>query len=75
MGKPSDKFKVSRRRKHKFRMRGHAQRVFPDWAHAWSAGDHLKVCSCWMCGNPRRHMKGKERLPFAERRAHLYWDD
>ena len=22
-------------------------------------GDHRKKCSCWMCGNPRRHMGEK----------------
>ena len=27
-----------------------------------------KMCSCWMCGNPRRHMRGKERLTVQERR-------
>ena len=24
------------------------------------------ACSCWMCGNPRRHQKGDERLTVAE---------
>lgn len=26
-------------------------------------------CSCVLCGNPRRHRKGRERLTMAERRA------
>ncbi len=25
-------------------------------------------CSCWMCGNPRLHRKGRERLTLQERR-------
>ncbi len=25
-------------------------------------------CSCWMCGNPRRYQKSKERLTCQERR-------
>ncbi len=27
-----------------------------------------KRCSCPMCGNPRRHAKGKERYTLAERK-------
>lgn len=30
---------------------------------------HLKVCSCYMCGNPRRHAKGWHRLTMQEHRA------
>lgn len=26
-------------------------------------------CSCYMCGNPRRHMKGDGRVTFQELRA------
>ena len=25
-------------------------------------------CSCYMCGNPRRHWKGKDRLTLADKR-------
>lgn len=31
--------------------------------------DNPKMCSCWMCGNRRRHGKGDERLTMRERRA------
>jgi len=27
-----------------------------------------KLCSCAMCGNPRRHFKGKDRLTLADKR-------
>ena len=25
-----------------------------------------KACSCWMCGNPRHHFKGRDRLTKQE---------
>lgn len=28
--------------------------------------DTPKRCSCWMCGNPRRYMKGKEKYTIQE---------
>lgn len=31
------------------------------------AASHGAECSCWMCGNPRRFSKGKEKLTFQER--------
>ncbi len=32
--------------------------------------DHRKMCSCWMCGNPRRQKLGrKDRLTFQELKA------
>jgi hypothetical protein len=31
--------------------------------------DNPKRCSCWSCGNRRRHGKGDERLTMQERRA------
>lgn len=71
MGNEADKIKACRRRKHKFRMRRRARRIYPDWPNAERAGDHIKVCSCWMCGNPRRFLKSKARIPVAERRAAL----
>ncbi|MBT9582824.1 hypothetical protein IV102_05715 [bacterium] len=74
VGKESDKFNVTRRRKNKFRMRRRAQKVYPDWHKAWQNGDHIKVCSCWMCGNPRRHLKSKEGLTLAERRVESLTD-
>ena len=31
--------------------------------------DNLTICSCWMCGNPRRYFKGKYQQTIQERRA------
>lgn len=32
--------------------------------------NHRKMCSCWMCGNPRRQkLRRKDRLTFQERKA------
>lgn len=61
----------SARRNHRFRFRRRAMKIYPTWPEAWKAGDHLKTCSCWMCGNPRRHAKGKERLRVQERRLEM----
>ena len=36
------------------RMKANASRVRPWHARAAYQADHLAVCSCWMCGNPRR---------------------
>ena len=33
------------------------------------AGATITPCSCFMCGNPRRHYKGKAALTIQERRA------
>ncbi len=30
--------------------------------------DNMKICSCWMCGNPRRWSKGDDKLTIQERR-------
>lgn len=30
--------------------------------------DTTKLCSCFLCGNPRRYEKGKEKLSAQERR-------
>jgi hypothetical protein len=35
------------------------------------AGTTPVPCSCAMCGNPRRNLKGKDRLTMKERRALL----
>lgn len=39
------------------------------------AGTSPVPCSCFMCGNPRRKAKGKERLTMQERKALLYSRD
>lgn len=41
--------------------------------HPWCAcpqkwADNLAKCSCSMCGNPRRHMKGNSALTLQERK-------
>lgn len=51
------------RRHHRARMIGRARVVVESWVipeddpgrMAARIHDHLKSCSCWMCGNPRRY--------------------
>lgn len=60
----------AKRRAASERMKAKACRVRP-WKPAEIAikdADHLQACSCWGCGNPRRHVKGAERLTVQERR-------
>lgn len=60
------------RRHHKWRMKAKALRVYPEQPDAIRLADHLKNCSCDLCGNPRRHWK----LPtLQERRAALAFAD
>lgn len=49
--------KRSLRRAHKVRMGKRAVRFYPDMdpAMAMRMADHIKMCSCWMCGNQRKH--------------------
>ena len=72
------------RRFHDARMLKHAKRVIDSWYwcaedrerekhlfHLWARQqrDNMQVCSCAMCGNPRRgYWNGKERLTIAERK-------
>jgi hypothetical protein len=62
------------RRHHKFRMRKKARRIFNSWGNStWGDyshysflqegkyADHLKSCSCHMCGNPRKFWNEKTR--------------
>ena len=56
--------KRARRRQDQRRMKAKARRVYPH-DRAAKAANHLKVCSCWMCGNPRRYGE----TPIAERRC------
>ena len=30
--------------------------------------NHLRVCSCAACGNPRKHAKGKHKLTMQDRK-------
>lgn len=59
------------RRHHKWRMKAKALRVYPDQPDAVRLADHLKNCSCVLCGNPRHFRKRAERLTLQERRAAL----
>ena len=48
------------RRHHKARMKQRARKVAKIWGgvplnHLDKHADHLAMCSCEMCGNPRRH--------------------
>lgn len=48
------------RRHHKNRMKSKAKKVY-HWLtekQAIKAADHLKTCSCYMCGNPRKYKEG-----------------
>lgn len=49
-------------------MRAKARRIYKGQPNAPHWADNLALCSCWMCGNQRRHAKGKERLTLMERR-------
>lgn len=48
----------ARRIADKLRMKAKAKRVYPRDEKARNA-DHLKCCSCFMCGNPRKWWKQK----------------
>lgn len=58
--------KRAQRRKHKFRMRRRARRIFPHWDNIDKVADHLHYCHCPYCRNPRR-LKGHPRT-LQERR-------
>lgn len=47
------------RRANKERMKAKAKRTLPIWEGAVHNADHLAHCSCYMCGNPRRHFNEK----------------
>ncbi len=61
---------LAQRRHDKFRMRKRAEDVMKDWGTSKKSvpymADNLKSCSCYMCGNPRRHFG---ELTVQERRA------
>lgn len=44
-----------------------SEEITKEWAN--KNADHLKTCSCEMCGNPRRYGKGKNKLTLQEQRA------
>jgi len=55
----------ARRRMNLARMKAKARRIYPHDKKARSA-NHLATCSCYACGNPRRHFG---ELTMQERRA------
>jgi hypothetical protein len=63
----------SQRRTDKHKAIQRAARAYPTLSleHHRQLADNRKPCSCWMCGNPRRYMKGDERQTMQERRAVL----
>lgn len=42
----------------------------PDWTYWYCTRNYnnRKACSCWMCTNPRKIFKGKERITMQERK-------
>ncbi len=49
--------KRARRRRDLMRMTKKARRLYSTNPSAGKWADHLAVCSCWMCGNPRRRSR------------------
>lgn len=67
--------KRARRRRDLDRMKAKARRLYPDNRVPERHANHLAVCSCWMCGNPRRYWR---EATVQERRSgmnddRLYW--
>lgn len=56
------------RRHHQQRMKVKAKRKYPSDPRATHYADNLALCSCVLCGNPRRFAKGAQRLTVQERR-------
>lgn len=63
----SPETKRQRRRRDALRMKARSLRIRP-WDVQARAADYLKVCSCRMCGNPRRTEKTDGALTLQERR-------
>ena len=69
----------ARRRHDRRRMIAKAIRIFRSYDRQYLAccrphdpeklADNLAFCSHWCCRNPRRMLKGLDRLPFQEIRA------
>lgn len=52
--------KRAKRRETKEKMKEIARKVYPSDSFGKLA-EHLKNCSCFMCGNPRKFSKGRHR--------------
>lgn len=61
--------KRARRRRDLLRMKAKARRIYKDAVKAPYWANHLAVCSCALCGNPRRVWKGEDPS-LAERRVY-----
>lgn len=58
----------TRRRNDKMRMKRKARKIYNHASFPDKYADHLAVCSCWMCGNPRKFFNEKTRQ---EKKAEL----
>ena len=58
----------AQRRMMKDRKKRRARALYPRCAHPEKYADNLTPCSCYGCGNPRRHFKGAEKITMRERR-------
>lgn len=61
----------SRRRHHAERIKARMKKYYPSMSEkdiGRLASTHGSDCSCWMCGNPRRYMKGIDKLTIQERK-------
>ncbi len=58
----------AQRRANTRRMKRRARRIYPDWLGAVKAANHLKICSCWMCGHARRWFGKTRQEKMAEAR-------
>lgn len=47
------------RRHHLARMKAKARKALPHHPNAEQFANHLKMCSCHMCGNPRKWWNAK----------------
>lgn len=63
------------RRYYKNRMKHRAKKVYYWWSDAHKVADHIKTCSCWMCGNPRKKGLGKNKITIQEQKNKLDFSD
>lgn len=59
--------KRAQRRTDSFRMKERARAIYP-WDQKARSADHMANCSCYMCGNPRKHFDQKT---MAEKRSEI----
>jgi len=54
----------SERRFHLARMKKRAMTIYHDWPNAYKCANHIKLCSSYCCGNPRKwfHEKTLQEL-------------